>query len=518
MTPTDGPIDHDRPDHVPTGDDAGDSPDWDLSVQLDETTADEITTDEINAEARPAGEVPEEELPADDFSGDITPQDIARESVIAEEALASDEAYLEDETCEAAHATADDAEPVAAEAVTDVTNAAEDDGDGGHTDELVESYQAHILDDEEPESDYVAHVQTFARATAAEAVPPELAVAAANKSPIEVGPQPPAAPLVKLAGTDAMAIAMMSKPVTAGAPTSVSASTPASTPAASIPAQKPTSTAPPAAVTPTDIGDTDDLDAIAEDEAIANESEVADDVVAFDDVDEDAADAAEVSDATDRSDFTEAPDEPEPVWAEPLSADERLAAGESFAGDGPDDGESDDYEASYSPDADADDEDDHAYATAGSTGGGWTIPLLCLGIAIIAFCLIIPQADANRRLVYERASLRADLESIQTQVTMNDEFLRRLAGDATLAERLALRQLNLQRAGTKTLSVTMRDGGSSPFDLVKVTPPAAMPPYEPVGGKLAAICRDTRSRLYLMGTGLFILAAGLVLGVSTPRR
>lgn len=162
--------------------------------------------------------------------------------------------------------------------------------------------------------------------------------------------------------------------------------------------------------------------------------------------------------------------------------------------------------------------DDEPELVGSTTGGGWTIPLMCLGIATIAFAMVIPQADANRRLAYERASLRADLESIQAQVATNDEFLRRLAGDATLAERLAQRQLNLQRAGTKALPIGSRDNSSSPFDLVKVPPPPAREPYEPVGGKLAAVCRDTRSRLYLMGAGLFVLGVGLIFGVSSPRR
>src|SRR5215212_8216660 len=34
-------------------------------------------------------------------------------------------------------------------------------------------------------------------------------------------------------------------------------------------------------------------------------------------------------------------------------------------------------------------------------GGGWTLALLCAGIALIACTVLIPQADANRRLVYE---------------------------------------------------------------------------------------------------------------------
>jgi hypothetical protein len=52
----------------------------------------------------------------------------------------------------------------------------------------------------------------------------------------------------------------------------------------------------------------------------------------------------------------------------------------------------------------------------------------------------------------------------------------------------------------------------SPFQLVHVPPPPPIPPYEPVGGKLAELCYNPQSRLYLIGFGLFLMAAGLVLG------
>src|SRR3954471_21574702 len=44
-----------------------------------------------------------------------------------------------------------------------------------------------------------------------------------------------------------------------------------------------------------------------------------------------------------------------------------------------------------------------------STGGGWTFPLLCAGVALISCCALIPQADANRRLAYEKQELQRDL-------------------------------------------------------------------------------------------------------------
>jgi hypothetical protein len=165
-------------------------------------------------------------------------------------------------------------------------------------------------------------------------------------------------------------------------------------------------------------------------------------------------------------------------------------------------------------------------------GGGWTLVCLCAGVALLACCVLIPAADANRRLVYEREKLRADLESIRKQVATNDEFLRRVADDPNLAERLAQRQMKIIREGTRVLefkkTTDLRDAalaasGSSPtpglspdemspFHLVQVAPPPPMPPYQPVGGVLAGLCHHPRSRLYLIGTGLFLMAVGLVLG------
>ena len=167
-------------------------------------------------------------------------------------------------------------------------------------------------------------------------------------------------------------------------------------------------------------------------------------------------------------------------------------------------------------------------------GGGWTLALLCFGIGIIACAVLIPQADANRRLVYEREKLRLDLESIRKQVATNDEFLRRVADDPNLAERLAQRQMKIIRQGTRVLelkgnarresragagagvplaaSAGLSPDEMSPFHLVHVAPPPPMPPYEPAGGVLAGLFYHPRSRLYLIGTGLFLMAVGLVLG------
>src|SRR5689334_19152265 len=79
------------------------------------------------------------------------------------------------------------------------------------------------------------------------------------------------------------------------------------------------------------------------------------------------------------------------------------------------------------------DPDRRASAPPPSTGGGWTLPLLCAGVALIACCALIPQADANRRLAYEKQELSRDLETVEKQIAVNDSFLKQVGDDPTLA-------------------------------------------------------------------------------------
>jgi hypothetical protein len=154
-----------------------------------------------------------------------------------------------------------------------------------------------------------------------------------------------------------------------------------------------------------------------------------------------------------------------------------------------------------------------------TTGGGWTLPLLCAGVALIACCALIPQADANRRLAYERQQLQMDLQTVAKQIAVNEEFLRKVGQDPTLAERLAERQMKVIPQGSRVLELS-RDGGGasmSPFQLVSVPPPAPLPPYKPIGGVIASLCYDNHTRLYVIGLALGMIATGLVLG-GTPEQ
>jgi len=156
----------------------------------------------------------------------------------------------------------------------------------------------------------------------------------------------------------------------------------------------------------------------------------------------------------------------------------------------------------------------------------WSVVLLCVGLALVCACVIIPQADANRRLVYEREKLQRDLTQIQNQHEVNQEFLRRIEDDPQLAERLAMRQMKMVPRGMSTLDLNALSGSTdhtailaadsaqqvSPFVIVNVPPPPALPPYRPLGGVLAAICLKPQASLLVMAAAIMMIAIGLVLG------
>src|SRR6185436_15396657 len=57
---------------------------------------------------------------------------------------------------------------------------------------------------------------------------------------------------------------------------------------------------------------------------------------------------------------------------------------------------------------------------------GWTIMLISAGIGLIALCLLIPQSDENRLMAYQCQKLKMDLEHLDKQVAVNQEFIDRL--------------------------------------------------------------------------------------------
>jgi len=147
------------------------------------------------------------------------------------------------------------------------------------------------------------------------------------------------------------------------------------------------------------------------------------------------------------------------------------------------------------------------------------LPLMCIGICLIGACVLLPQAEANRKLAAERARLERDLKYVQMQLSVNDEFLKRVGGDAGLAERLAQRQMQSIRQGSSVLELRGRPRRLeiSPFQLLSIAPPPAPAPYRPPGGIIGRLCESARDRLYATGLGMFMVATGLVLGTSAKK-
>ena len=151
----------------------------------------------------------------------------------------------------------------------------------------------------------------------------------------------------------------------------------------------------------------------------------------------------------------------------------------------------------------------------GAETGAWTISVLCMGLGLIAACLVIPQADANRKLVYEREQLRLELTQVQKQNSVNREFLAKMESDPQLTERLAQREMHAVEQGETVVDVNSSApvmGSASPFSLVDVPAPPPLEPYQPVGGVLADLCRNPQTHVYVLGIGMFLVACGLVLG------
>jgi len=154
-----------------------------------------------------------------------------------------------------------------------------------------------------------------------------------------------------------------------------------------------------------------------------------------------------------------------------------------------------------------------------SGGSVWAIPSLCVGLSLIACCVLMSQVEANRKLVWERANLQADLDRTDRQVAVNSDFLERLNSDPSLAERLAQRQMKMVREGSSVLEIkgAARED-MSPFLLGTVPPSQSLPAYHPPGGRISTLFREPRSRLIILGSALFITAFVLITGGPAPRK
>ncbi len=153
-----------------------------------------------------------------------------------------------------------------------------------------------------------------------------------------------------------------------------------------------------------------------------------------------------------------------------------------------------------------------------STGAWWSIPLLCVGLAVIAYCVIVPATNANRKLVLEREKLHRDLEAVDKQIAVNEEFLKRVGGDPELAERLAQRQMKFIREGTNVLELPTQSSTKdqmSPFLLTAMPQAAPLAQLAETPGMLGKLASNEKLQLYAIGGGLLLLAVALVMGGST---
>jgi hypothetical protein len=146
----------------------------------------------------------------------------------------------------------------------------------------------------------------------------------------------------------------------------------------------------------------------------------------------------------------------------------------------------------------------------------WSIPLMCIGMGIVAVCILLPQVEANQKLAADCEKLKHDLAAVKTQLAVNDEFLKRVGGDPTLAERLAQRQMQEIRQGSSVLELRGKNKRPeiSPFLLLNVAAPPSPAPYRAPAGFLGQLCEDPRRQLYFIGAGMFTIAVGLVMGSS----
>ena len=155
-----------------------------------------------------------------------------------------------------------------------------------------------------------------------------------------------------------------------------------------------------------------------------------------------------------------------------------------------------------------------------SIGGLLSIPLLCAGLGLIAVCVLVPQAEANRRLAVDRDQLRQDLAQADAQVSVNGRFLNAVSTDPEVAERLAQRQLRQIRQGSTALQLGDRPGSvtavATVTDMLRVPTPPPVAAYRPSAGVVRDLTRTKARQLYGLGGGLFLVAVGLVLGTSDP--
>ena len=153
------------------------------------------------------------------------------------------------------------------------------------------------------------------------------------------------------------------------------------------------------------------------------------------------------------------------------------------------------------------------------TGPAVTLPALCVGLAILAACVLLPAGAENRRLADERAALAADLAAVRRQSAANDAFLGRVGRDAELDERLAARRSRARSPDAE--AVPDRPGDAAAFDASPFALTAVPPPPTTVGpsqeGWATRWAVHPAARGWVIGGGLFLVAFSLIMGTGPTR-
>ena len=140
--------------------------------------------------------------------------------------------------------------------------------------------------------------------------------------------------------------------------------------------------------------------------------------------------------------------------------------------------------------------------------------LIVMGLATLAACVLIPLREERRQLAHALDDLIAERDHLAAQSASNRAFVEHMHSDPALAERLTMRVTRKPADGKKFLDAeTVGSFDSSPYAITDVAPPPPRQPYvsdlPPVIGQLFV---DSWSRIVLMGAGLFLLAAAVILG------
>ncbi|MEM8872871.1 MAG: hypothetical protein AAGD32_01315 [Planctomycetota bacterium] len=149
-----------------------------------------------------------------------------------------------------------------------------------------------------------------------------------------------------------------------------------------------------------------------------------------------------------------------------------------------------------------------------AVGNLWAIPVLCLGLGLMACAVLVPAAAETRDLALRRDVLQQDLDHLDMQAARNAQLLNRIGQDPVLAQRLERRQLNRVEEGAEQVAIGLEPSpfASTPFALVAVETPSEIPVATTRGGRLMEACLDGRGRLVVFGFAGLCIATGLVCG------